>query len=492
MWNKNNDRLSVSLNEEVLKVAQIKGSGSAAKASNIVTLDVKGVPEEEMPKKLQGALAKFNAKNSDIFCVIPSDMVTTKNIDIPSVDPEEIKSIVSLQAGRHTPFSREEIEIGYVNIGVYKGNFTKVLLVIANRNYIRKQLALFEKIGLKVKKVLFSSEGVSSLYTRGLKLTEGDDPIGVIDIGKTSTDFTIVYKGMAIASRNVPLGRDSLSGETSSKDQLVEELSKTVESYQNEDIEKLPVKYILTTDDEITQDLKAVLTAKLSWNVEISPYVDFIKAGSGTLKKMANEFSSTSFLDILASGATLDEAQVNLIPEEIQLQKSVEEQGREVFKAAILSFIILVLVACGLGMRIYFHNTYLSRLQNDYQANREEVEMLEGLAMRSKIIQQYLSGRKVSLDTIKELYETIPDEIHLSGCVLDDEGKITLQGISETDPTIYDFQLKLRESEFFKNVEIQSTTSKKDRGKNVQAFEISLKLLASFDEDETSEEQTEE
>ncbi|MBF0533362.1 MAG: hypothetical protein HQL23_09785, partial [Candidatus Omnitrophica bacterium] len=88
---------------------------------------------------------------------------------------EEIKSIVSLQAGRHTPFSREEIQVGYIHIGVYKSNYTKILLVIANKNVIKQQLSVFDRAGLRVKRVLFSAEGIAAFYTAGLNLKNEKD-----------------------------------------------------------------------------------------------------------------------------------------------------------------------------------------------------------------------------------------------------------------------------------------------------------------------------
>ena len=44
---------------------------------------------------------------------------------------------IDLQAGRHTPFSREEILMDYLNIGTYRKNYTEVLLVIVNSNAVR-------------------------------------------------------------------------------------------------------------------------------------------------------------------------------------------------------------------------------------------------------------------------------------------------------------------------------------------------------------------
>jgi len=41
---------------------------------------------------------------------------------------------------------------------------------------------------------------------------------------------------------------------------------------------------------------------------------------------------------------------------------------------------------------------------------------------------------------------------------------------------VFNLGTSLKESEFFQSVDITSTTSKKDRGKDVSAFEITLKI----------------
>src|SRR5262245_13284843 len=125
---KGNHFITVSLNEETLKIVEVRGTGPAAHVVNLTARDVKDISADELPAFIQKAFVPFKTKTANLFFVISPTMVTTKNIEIPSVNADEIKSIVNLQASRHTPFTREEIQIGYINIGIYKKNYSKVLL----------------------------------------------------------------------------------------------------------------------------------------------------------------------------------------------------------------------------------------------------------------------------------------------------------------------------------------------------------------------------
>ena len=491
MFGKIDEYISISLSEDTLKVAQFSGTGTATQVTQVAARDVKGIAETDLPNIVSETLKPFKTKSAHILCVIPSGMVTTKNIEVPSTNPEEIKSIVNLQAARHTPFSREEIQIGYVTLGVYKNNFTKVLLVIANRTTLKNQLAIFEKAGLKVRKVLFAPEGIARLYGGALNLEAQLTPVGIIDLGKHSTDFIVVLKDVPITSRNIPIGLSQLAEGPAVQEKLLDELAKTIESYKSEDIDQVPEKYFLSSDDHQTKGLQAILEKRLKWTVEINPYVNHIKASQTTLEQLATQFVDVSFLDVIATAPKGSNPQVNLIPEELQLQKSVEDQGHEVFKAAALVLTIFILVATGLGAKYLFSNSYLTKLVSRYEGSQKEVAMLKNRSLKTNIVQNFLNTRMVSLDVINEFYRNIPNEIYLTGITMDENGNVSVQGISDIASLVFNLGSSLKESKAFKSVEIKSTTAKKDRGKDVSAFEITLKL-ASAPDDETKAEKVEE
>lgn len=481
---KNSDTfISVSLTDNVFKVAQVKG-GASPKLVNVAAVSVQGVSDADLPKKIQSALSGFNTKKMTVVCVVPNSMATTKNIEIPSTNKDEIKSIVSLQAGRHTPFSREEIQVGYLNNGVHKNNYTKVLLVIANKNNIKRQMDAYDKLGIKVQKILFAPEGIADFYSEALGLKKAETaPTVLIDLGQSTTDVMIIYKGSVIMSRNIFIGRkDIVSEGAGAIDPLVDELKATMDSYQSEDIDIEPSRYVVVGEDEQSKGLLAAVKAKLGWNIEHVPYVDKIKASGSVLKKLATKCDDNSFLDVAAAVTKAADAQIDLMPEEIQLKKSVEEQGKQVFVASILGFAILIFVCASLGLKVYFKSTYLKKLTAKYGDQRAAVVQLEKKSMSTRIMQEFLDDRMVSLDVINELYLRIPKEIYLNSITMDQDGVITLLGIADESEKIYEVQEKLQKIELFKSVSIKSVTSKKDRGKTVSAFEIVLKLKETAEE----------
>ena len=265
----------------------------------------------------------FKIKKEKVILSVPASVVTTKNIEIPSTDPNEIRSIVNLQASRHTPFARDEIQVGYIKLGETPSNYTKVLLAIVKQDMIKKQVGLLDQLGLKVSEVVFPAEGVGRFLSSKI---EGEGPVGIVDVGKYSSNFFILCEGKPVISRNIPVGRSQMQeqGEPIQAN-LIAEINATLASYQSDDIGALPAKYVLTTSDELMETFKAALFAQLGAEVEILSYVDFIKADTKVLQNLAETHSEHSFLDLVAVAALEAVPQIDLLPDDIVQEKKIKE-----------------------------------------------------------------------------------------------------------------------------------------------------------------------
>lgn len=483
------DYLSLSLNDETIKIAHLIVSDTTVKLVNVVKSEIRGLPEGDLPKVIQTLVASFNCRKPRAIWVVPSNLATTKNIEIPSKDPAEIKSIINLQAGRHTPFSREEILISFVNIGIYQTNYTKVLLVIVNRNSVKKQLSLLERAGLRIDQVLFAPETIARFYAKSLELNAEDVPVGIIDVGNQSTDFIVEFHGNVIACRSIPIGiKHIIATGTDARDKLIGELAKSVESYQSEDIDKLPVTYILSSDDVRIKEMEPLLKEKLKANVKIVPYLDHLDSAQAALLKIIQEYNDESFLDVIAPPSVAEGAVVDLMPEELRLQKSIEAQSKEIIKLGVFAILGLIMMCAIFLNKLYFKTTFLNKLTDNYSLNRQSVVTLEETASKTRIVKDYMASRMVALDVFKELYRVLPQEIYLENVELDEKGAVTIRGTSDSMSLVFSLVTDLEASGLFKGVKTKSTTAKKERGKDVAAFEIGFKLESAKDDEESASE----
>jgi len=465
--------LSFTLSETVIKLAQVKSSGVVEKIARISAVDNSADALGQALKTLSNG---FDRK-APVVCVIPVSAATSKTIEVPSTDPQEIKSIINLQVSRHTPYSREEVLVGYVNLGLGESNHTKVLLVIVHRNVVKDRIKIIEKAGLNTDKILFASEGVGRLYFKGLNLKKDANPVGVIDLTLGSVNFMVIARGSTIFCRSIPIGIKSLLEEgPDAVTVLLDEFNKSIEAYIGEDIDLPPASYVVTTDHDVAKNILPALKEGLKAEVLISPYMNFVKAGS-VKAKLQKDFADDSFLDVIAPVATISKCEVNLMPEEMIAKKTVERQSKEAIKTVIAALLILLLLGGAIMSKIYFKDAYLNQnLRAQYAAQKEEVKRLQERLNKVKIVKQYLQGRMISLDIIHELYKRTPNQIYLNTIVFDEDGSLTISGVSDTMSRVFTYVKTLSDSSLFKNVKTKSTATKKDNGKDVAVFELNIQV----------------
>ena len=463
--------LSISIHDAAIKVAQVKVSGVVEKIARASAGTSSSA--EDLAKTLKSLLNGFD-RAAPVVCVVPASAATSKTIEIPSTDPQEIQSIINLQASRHTPYSREEVLISYLNVGG-SASSTKILLVIAHRNVIKDRLDVLGRCGLSPRKVLFVPEGIGFLYSKGLHLKKDQAALGIIDFTVNSVNFLVIDKGSVVFCRSIPMGIKHLIEQNDGAAKIAEELQKSLAAYQSE-ADSAVSAFVVTTDHEAVKNVCSLLQQELKAEVRLSPYVNLVKANA-VRTKLQRDFADDSFLDVIAPVVALPRSEINLMPEELVMKQTVEEQSKEATTAGIAAVAIMVLLGALIMSKIYFKDTFLNKnLREQFAGQRQEVEKLQERMAQNKVIRDYLQGRMVTLDTIQELYRVTPNEIYLTAVSLDVDGTLTVAGVSESMSQVFSYVKALDDSPMFKNAKTKSTATKKENGKDMAVFEVGLKL----------------
>ena len=466
------DLVAVDLSSYDLKIAQMNISPARREIINLATYNIRNLSEDDISKIIKQILKDLQITKPRVLVVIPSFLTITKNIEIPSRDPQEIKEIINLQASRHTPYSREEIIIDYINIGTYKHSYSKVLLVIATRSLIRRQLDILDKAGLSVERVVFAPEGVSYALLRSLRLPSLEAPVGIIHIDDGFTDFMITQKDKVIFIRNIPIGTQHLLGEREKYEpKFVDEVKKSLEAYTGEDIEKSPSRFFLTGAINDLQYLTDILNTALRISADSLFYLNYLPIS----KKAASIVSSNnrlSFLNAIVCLLAYEEIRVDLVPEEIKLEKIFKQRGREIIKAGILVMAAFVLIYCILISKIYIKSSYLRNLSSKYKSIHNDALKLEGDFTKNQVIRNFLSARGFSLEVLNELYNTLPLDIQISYLKFDTKGDLSVEGTAESMSSIFSFVDNLGKSPYFKKVETRYTRKRKEGEKDLADFAL--------------------
>jgi len=471
------DIIGLDFNGNSLKVVHLKSSLNKKELLNIIDRNISGMSEEDISKQIASSLRELKVKDPLILNIVPPQAVITKNIEIPSVDQKEIKEIINLQAGRHTPYSREEIIVDYIEIGTYKNSYTKVLLVIVARSVVKKQFEILQKAGIKLERVLLGAEGLSWSLKNIFKQDTSAFPVSLMHVDENYTDFIIVFRDKPLFIRNFPVGTQHLLADKERYQlKMLEELKRSLEAYSSEDIEKSPNMILLTGAIDEAASLEKLLNDSFHIPTKNISYTRFLPVSPPVLKN-ASSLKNISFFNVISALYSESQVRVNLIPEETKLRKQLEERGKELIKSGILILLIFVLAFLLLITKIYFNTAYLKKLDVKYKALSQEAGKLEGDFSKISLIRNYLSSRGFSLEVLNELYGATPEDLELNDIRFDEQGKFSIKGTAEAMSSVFAFVDNMQKSKYFKEVKTRYTTKRKEGSVDVTDFEISCLLV---------------
>jgi len=468
----NRDLVAIDMSSYDLKIAQMSLSPTKREILDFTSYNIQNLSEEDISKVIKQILKKFQISQPRVLAVIPSFLTITKNIEIPSRNPEEIREIINLQASRHTPYSRDEIIIDYINIGTYKQNYSKVLLVIATRSLIRRQLEILDRAQLSVERILFAPEGISYILSKSLRLSHLESPTSIMHIDQGFTDFLVSQADRVIFIRNIPIGTQHLLLEREKYEpKFIEEVKKSMEAYTGEDIERAPARFIISGAIDELSGLADILNRDLHIPVENLLYLNSLSLSQKAIRSVSSS-SRLSFLGVAACLLGNEEMKLDLMPEEIKLEKALKQRGREIIKTGILAMAGFVLIYCVLISKIYIKSSYLRNLSSRYDSIHKEAEELEESFKKNQTIRNILSARGFSLEVLTEIYDALPLDINISYLKFDNKGSFSVEGTAETMDSVFSFVDSLGESAYFKKVETRYTRSRKKGEKDVSDFAL--------------------
>ena len=93
------DVLGIDIGANNFKLLHMKTLPYKKEIVNVINRDIAGLSDIEISKAIRNSVAELDTRAQRVIDVIPSNLVITKNIEIPSINPQEIKEIISLQAG---------------------------------------------------------------------------------------------------------------------------------------------------------------------------------------------------------------------------------------------------------------------------------------------------------------------------------------------------------------------------------------------------------
>lgn len=458
-----------------LKVVQVNISRNKKEIINIIKKDIKNLSVDKISKLIRSISKDIKIDSSLLTISLPHYFVTTRTLELPSLNPKEIKDMVSLQIGKQTPYNSEDVISNYqiVDIGSIEG-YSRVFLALVHKDIVQRQLDILEKAGLATDKIGLSSEGLLNWSQTIYQEISEEKPYILIDIGYSNSDFEIVLRGKLIFSKSISVGTINFKKD---KKQALEKLNKAINhfiyDYQNAVINQDIEKGIITGASLVIEGLDGkILEKELGIKIEVKNQLDNISIKEDIEQDVEDDIfdiSLTGTFGLVLEDKDLD---INFLPHELVIEKEVKERAKDIYIAGILLVLIPIFISGIFLERSYNKGVYLEKLKSKLSEVKNEASRLEEKIKKIKVIKKESNIKAVSLNLFFEIYNYISPEIYLISISYNGEDKVTMRGTSSAMSQVFNFVDKLDKSEYFKDVETKYANVKKtDEGEAVD-FEI--------------------
>lgn len=477
--------LVVSLGAEHLKIGSGRTSQGKFTIENVIAEKIDNKSDAEIAQALASYCQRQKISPSQGLCIISPKQYIFKNIDIPSTEKEEIAKIIDLQAGRFTPYMRDEIVIDFSCLEAPAQHYTSVLLFIVNRKIGERFPAIFEQAGLSLDKVVVASECMVKTYVNSLRGVTLQGALGGLHVSEEYSELTVIEGEQILFVRNIPVGADALrTNVKQAKEDFISELTKSIGAYADQGVGK-PIQLISATGileglPTLEDDLRrSGSTHVKEIEVVTFDYRDFFHANEAAMRAV-NQESQLSFFELFSVLAYEAQAKINLLLREVKIKKQVREGGRDIMSLGILIMAIFFLTTLIMGSNIYFKKLVNQKLVTASRQYNEDAKKLESISTKNRIVKKLIESRGKELQVLKIINDYVGDDVYFAQVDYDSEGRVTLTGTANSMSRVFAFVTQLRDSNRFESVETKETKSRKEGKQDVADFVIECVLAQGF------------
>lgn len=421
---------------------------------------------EPLPIVIDRAFRDMDLPRKGIVLCLPRHLIaTTRILKLPSADPREIQNMLNLQVGKHTPYAREEVVASHNIISSDTDGYTKVMLVIARNDVIRENWRVIREAGLKVDKVVLSSEGAFRSFMSAAELRE--EAAAIVDIDSGYSDFIAASGGRMAFVRPILIGARHAAEEPQTwMNKFTEELKHSIELYRqgggSDELKHLSFTGAHCLDHQQVERIGTELAVNTS--ILPSPEADEL---------MTPEQRSMFSLSPLSGAARhQSDFDIDLTSSALRVDSTMERKRKNVTVTGILLISIMMAVSVLIMLSLYNRQLYLERLQSQRYQLQKESSRVERMRRDIELIRRRLDAEGATLNLLREIYVLTPSEIYFSDIQVEKKSNVILKGQALAMSHVFRFVTTLEASPLFENVQATRTTSRQHGDEERYEFEI--------------------
>ncbi len=224
---KNRPLLGLDITTSSVKLIELSQSGKryrvesyAAEPTPPNSINEKNIVDAQaVGGAIRRAVKRAAAKSKEVAIAISGDAAITKVIQMPgSLTEKELEGQVEIQADQYIPFPMEEVSFDFEVIGPNENDpdMNDVLLVATRTDNVDQRQAAVDAAGLAARVVdveAFALENACQLLTHQIPNGGIGQSVAVVDIGASSTTFSVLEDLKVIYTRDFAFGGVQLTEE---------------------------------------------------------------------------------------------------------------------------------------------------------------------------------------------------------------------------------------------------------------------------------------
>ena len=432
------------------------------------------VKKELSGKETMGeALSREGISFDELVIILPRNQVTVRNLELPSADPQEIRDIINIQAGKQTPFPREELIADFLITGSScDQRYARVLLAIAQKAPVNSYLDSLREKKDKVVRVAFGPECRANWY-QVIRNHIKDKVFATVYFNLGFSDFSVISDGKLIFTRLLDIDTSAISVDVWRK-RFEEEIGFALRSYKEENIGPPFDKIVFLDMNRFEADSRDILNKCFSLQAS-GPFdaAQFLRFSGETRQFLVQqEKEGISYSNLLGYMIDPGRPALDFSPLDIKVARRERTRRKEFITAGIL-IVAVALVGLALFLEgVYSKSMVLRRMNAQLEKLEKETAGIQRESSTLDQIKKRLDSRISAIGVLTEIYKLAPQDVYLSAIVYDDSGSISLRGTSMDMSGAFKLVKMLKESPLFGDVKTKYVTKRKD----LSDFEIVCQL----------------
>jgi Tfp pilus assembly PilM family ATPase len=472
--------VAIEVSEKWLKVGVVRSSARGEQLTDWSIRSIAPMDDNKITRTIIGIFRELKLNPNQIIISLPRNLVTVRNVHLPSQDPTEIAQMIDLHIVRIVPYHKQDALWTHQRLEVDEIGHSKVLVAIVHRDVISNQIKMLASAGWQVDHVFLSSSGIlESILERHKSSPKADELCLALDIDSTITDLIMFSGKKLLSSRYIPLLSNQLADRAGCA-KLASEIKQSLRLFEKEEPRRKPVRTYLSGASACFSTLGDLLKQELGIpviNLDISPAI--ISQNNNVEEQKIAKDVSLSAVTQLAGG--LSRPRLSFVPPELEIRRMLKQKTRELLLLGGTCLYLLIVI-CGIFVtRMYQQQSYLEALEYRYEEVSSEIGDLVSISDKVQWIRSYIQDRQIYLEYLAQLHRIIPSGLAIRFLSINEENQGVVRGQANRLSDIFKLISALEEMNLVGDIQTKYTRKKTLResgvNRDITEFELGLQIL---------------